>query len=377
MDDLLGWYSRWAAEGPSAPALVRHGSTFTYGELWERITEMAAALDGAGLVPGARIVLELRPGEPEWVVALLGVMKAGGQVVVPDPYWGPTELASTTAVLSPDGAVAPGPRVRRLAGAGRSGEYGADGAGIWLFTSGTTAEPKPRFRSSPALARMLDRLHARLPERISLGRPSSVCIVPLYHGFGLLNALLLIHSIGGTVHLAQDDDLSLDSMVPEEDRVPVIYGWPMHFRALARPGTSHRPAATPLEWCVSSSSRLDPGVARAFADVAGCPVRQQYGTTETGPLCLDTDDRPQPRCMGAALDGVEVQIIGEDGAPVPTGAEGRIAVKLQDAELSLEVDGNGFFHPGDLGWQDGDGRVFLSRRYEPFFDERAGFEERH
>lgn len=276
-----------------------------------------------------------------WVLAVLATVREGGRPVLADPAWSPAEREEAVAHVA------------------QVDPTGAD-AGVWLFTSGTTAHPKPRFRSADAIAAMLEKLRARLPGHVAASRPSGLCVVPLHHGFGLLNALLLVHFLGGTVHVGPSNDWAAASRLIEEYGIKVLYAWPRHFAALADHGTWQ--GASPLEWCVSSSSPLVPEVAKRFEAHTGCPLRQQYGTTETGPLTVDDADPPDPRSVGTPLEGVDI-VVDEHG---------RVAVRPApwfSSQVPLAEDG--LYYPGDRGRIDSTGRLFITGRDRPFTDDRA------
>jgi acyl-CoA synthetase (AMP-forming)/AMP-acid ligase II len=361
MDHVLGWFQRRATDQPAARAIVGPSGLVAYGDLARRAGTIARSLLDAGLAAGDRVLLEDAQG-PEWVASLFGVVGAGGQAVIPDPSWSPAEVAQITGPLSPGWRTGSEDIVRLTGTITGDRALTAGRAGIWLFTSGTTARPQARFRSSAALADMIRRVMARLPPTIADSRPASLCMLPTYHGFGLLNAVVLVLSIGGEVNLADGEEPATACRLIEERGIRVVYAWPSHFTALVERG-SWSGGTNPLRWCVSSSSPLDPAVAARFAQQTGCPVRLQYGTTETGPLSLD----------GVPFDGIEIRVDGADGRAVPPGVEGRIGVRMLDetSDLDLAVDDDGWFRPGDLGRIDSNGRLVLTGRYRPLFDERA------
>ena len=62
-----------------------------------------------------------------------------------------------------------------------------------------------------------------------------------------------------------------------------------------------------------------------FMDSIGIPICEGYGLTETSPIiAINTPSDRNPGCVGKTLPGVEVVIMGEDGAPLPPGEEGEI-----------------------------------------------------
>ena len=88
------------------------------------------------------------------------------------------------------------------------------------------------------------------------------------------------------------------------------------------------------------------------------PVRGVYGSTEGGGaatrMLASTDD---PARVGAPVAGVELQIVDEQDAPLPDGAEGRVRYRGRGLaagylENGSIVDGDvrrGWFCPGDSG----------------------------
>ncbi len=152
--------ARQATAHPAAVALVTGGVEMTYAELDERASRLAHLLVDAGAGPDRPVALCL-PREPELIVAMLAVLKAGAAYVPLDPAHPAARLAvilrdcnpatvvciDSTAAALPDGF----PTLRldaerdRLASASpqppspRSGPH--DLAYI-LYTSGSTGVPK-------------------------------------------------------------------------------------------------------------------------------------------------------------------------------------------------------------------------------------------
>jgi acyl-coenzyme A synthetase/AMP-(fatty) acid ligase len=108
-------------------------------------------------------------------------------------------------------------------------------------------------------------------------------------------------------------------------------------------------------------------------------VRQLYGSTETGTISANLDG-PVPdtlESVGRPLDGVTVELLGDDGRPAPPGGAGEIGVRSPWAigGYAGGVDGeafrDGLFLTGDLGRTDGDGRLYLLGR-RSFFINKGG-----
>jgi long-chain acyl-CoA synthetase len=114
---------------------------------------------------------------------------------------------------------------------------------------------------------------------------------------------------------------------------------------------------------------------------AGRYVRQLYGSTETGTISVDMspDNEQSLESVGTPLDGVEVKIVTDEGAPVTPAEEGEVAVKSPFAITAYDnlAPGDqpfrdGFFLTGDVARQDARGRLYLVGRRK-FFINKGGY----
>ncbi|MFM9878221.1 MAG: AMP-binding protein, partial [Rhodoglobus sp.] len=119
-----------------------------------------------------------------------------------------------------------------------------------------------------------------------------------------------------------------------------------------------------------AGSLLTPSVARRAEGVFGCTPLYLYGSTEVGTVTRGVFDRLAPNAVGSVVDGSEVQVVDETGAPTPAGELGTIRYRAPftpdhywragpEANSSFR---HGWFYPGDLGVLDADGRLLISGR---------------
>lgn len=101
-----------------------------------------------------------------------------------------------------------------------------------------------------------------------------------------------------------------------------------------------------------------------------------YGTTETGAIAFtDPDDADAGESVGRALPGIEIRILSADGHPLPEGQRGELIVRCKglfrayhdNPQASAERLRDGWFHTGDTGYLDSQGRIHLSGRADDMF----------
>jgi long-chain acyl-CoA synthetase len=134
--------------------------------------------------------------------------------------------------------------------------------------------------------------------------------------------------------------------------------------------------------CICGGAPLPPSLQDRWLAVTGAELRQGYGLTEAGPVCLfNRVDRPNRRgTLGVPFPGVSVEIRDPvSGARAAPGGEGEICVRgpnvfagyVRDADQGLEVR-DGWLRTGDLGAEDGAGAVVFRGLCKAMFT-RNGF----
>jgi len=95
-----------ASQRPLATAVIeqRSGNRITFGELAQRVENVAHGLARLGLCNGARAVLAVRPGI-DFVVCVFALFRAGAVPVVIDPGMGKASLLQCIAQAQPDALI--------------------------------------------------------------------------------------------------------------------------------------------------------------------------------------------------------------------------------------------------------------------------------
>ena len=208
-----------------------------------------------------------------------------------------------------------------------------------------------------------------------------LCAVPLFDAYEL--GCCLVEAARSGAALVMHDDrqpfvFGRERMLEllEREAVTVFPGVPFMFRLLAE--TPGRADLSRLRLCLSAANPLPWSTFQAFNRRFGIPVRQLYGTTETGALTanLDRDAEGTAMSVGRPIRRVEVKIVDETGAPQQEGRIGEIAVSspamtrgyagLPDVNRHAFADG--YFRTGDRGRIDNDGRLFLTGRKKLLID---------
>lgn len=159
--------------------------------------------------------------------------------------------------------------------------------------------------------------------------------------------------------------------------VTEVVGVPAIFKALlAVIGRQGGTVATGLRLAICGGAVLEPEVQDRWFEATGVELRQGYGLTEAGPVCLFNGvARPNARgSLGTPLPGVEVAI------DAPAGAEGELLVRganvfggyVSGGDDGLPRTADGWLHTGDRGHARADGGVEFRGLAKPMFT-RSGF----
>jgi acyl-CoA synthetase (AMP-forming)/AMP-acid ligase II len=389
-----------AAGAPGAPALSVDGTTWSFRELRARTDALSTHLDER-CPPGARVAL-LAHNRLEYVAAYYGVPRNGRVLVPLNQRLHPREWADQIARSGAALVLGEPDLLDRLAG---EGELGAGGPPLvpiaelpwdapgrpagaasggdevaWLmFTSGTTGRPKGvRLTHGSLLAGL----------RVSASgrpvRPGDVFCTPfpLCHVAGyqvMLHHLFRRHAVvmrrfrpADLVEAARRHGVTNVSLAPTmlEDLLAHLADDPAALEAL-------RSALRVVSY---GSAPMPVPLLRRVHDVLGCDLNQGFGMTELSgnATFLSPDDhraaiasRPElAASAGRPAEGVEIGVIGEDGAPVPAGALGEVVVRgaqvtpgyWDDPEATAEAFAGDWFRTGDVGRVDGDGYLYLVDR---------------
>jgi acyl-CoA synthetase (AMP-forming)/AMP-acid ligase II len=378
----------------------------SYRELDVAVGELAVRLARLGIGPGDTIALSC-DNSMEFVLTLLAAASIGVAVAPIDPALPPSVLASrVTAVHARAVIVAAhlsnGSMAAQTAGrcpvwqvkASRSGisvravitvPSGSaaplaaahpvpGGAALLLSTGGSTSAPKVVPLTAANVAASVEGIQATY----RLGpEDATLLVMPLYHGHGLIAGLLATLASGGAAWLPAARRFSASRFWTEMADIGATWytAVPTIHQILLQRAAAEYPRANPprLRFIRSCSAALVPAVFHQLEAQFSAPVVPAYGMTETAHQAasnpLPGRGPIKPESVGVGT-GMELQIVSPNGQVVAPGERGEICVRgpavasgyLDDPENTARSFTGGWFHTGDLGYQDADGYLFLTGR---------------
>ncbi|MFJ7071664.1 amino acid adenylation domain-containing protein [Streptomyces sp. NPDC098781] len=310
-------FTAQAARTPEATAVVFEGERLDYAELDARAEALAARLRGRGARPGQFVAVAV-PRSAELMVALLGVLKAGGAYLPVDLDYPADRVAhmladsgaatvvtlSATADRLPrhDGillldATEPDPHPVEA----RSAAHPDDPAYL-IYTSGSTGLPKGVVVTHRAIVNRLAWMQGAYgltaDDRVLQKTPSSFDVSVWEFFWPLLE--------GATVVLARPDghrDPAYLTALVREQAVTTLHFVPSMLEAFLQSDevTADPAWAASLRRVLSSGEALPTAAARRWRALTGVPLHNLYGPTE------------------AAVDVTHHPYDGDEGTTVPIG----------------------------------------------------------
>jgi len=413
---LLDHWDLSVLSSPSKDAIIdTRGCRYSYSRADEDADRFAGYLQGHGVRPGDRVIVQL-PNWAEYLVVVIACYKLG---VVPIPVTTTLRHADLSQVIRQSGACAlvipaafrhadhseiaeevrgsllgpalvvvvadrlpagargmtllssaiersaPLPRGQRRPG------RGTDLAAV-LFTSGSEAAPKGVMLSHDNIIAS----ERSFAHTLRIGHPDRMLMpAPLGHATGFLHGLMLPMMVDATSVLVDQFTGDRTLAMINSQRCTCGMATPTIIRRI-------------LEACDEQACALSDSL--RFLCCGGAPVPRQllarsrshgvrlysvYGSTESAPhtstMCLDDDTRVLTT-DGRAVPDVEVRVVDPaTRRTLPPGVEGEEASRgpnvflgyLDDPERTASVlDEDGWYYSGDLCVMDQDGYVRITGR---------------
>lgn len=382
-----------AAGGIDRPVIGRRADSLTPAQL------RAHALRGSQLVheAGADAVLYIAGNGPEFATALFAAAYAGVPLV-PLNYRLGREQLSALAGRHPDAlvivdraSIAEGIelplRVMPVREWRESVKTGPDGdvttafvddsdAAVYIYTSGTTSEPKGVVLH-----------HSNLTSYVlgttdfasAAAEDAALMSVPPYHIAGVANVLTNLYTGRRLVPLERFDAQNWIKTVRDEGITSAFVVPTMLSRIVASEDDTSMPTLRSVSY--GGAPMPSSVILRALELWPSIDFVNAYGLTETSSTValLGPEDhriafasnepsvRARLSSVGRPLPGVTLEIRGESGEVLPAGEVGRIhlsgdQISGEYAGIGKATDERSFFDTRDLGYVDREGFVFILGR---------------
>ena len=383
-----------ASVNPDQIALTDdRGAELTYADLRTAMEASAAAFAAADIGPGD-VVPVIARNQAGWVTAMLGLIRAGAlpaavnwRLAAPEVA-ALLELMAAAAIVTDDDCAAlvtaanSGLPVLTCPGAPAAGSANGSPArppqrpaarlrgsepAILLHTSGTTGRPKLVPLTHDQLVTAAAFMSLEVPEAATGARHLSA--LPLFHVAGLANLCYAMFT-GGHLHVL--GSFSPAGFVDELSgrRIQLTQLVPTLIQAVTSEVSSRAepPDLPDLVEVVYGASPIRPDLLERAVAVLGCRFRQNYASTETGPLPIsslpprDHDPaRGRLATAGRPSLGWEVRL-GEQSEIQVRGAAPLPGYWNNPEATARTLTPDGFYRTGDAGTVDGDGYITIVDR---------------
>jgi long-chain acyl-CoA synthetase len=381
-----------AAVHPGAIALSdQQGAALTYAGLAAAVDRSAAGFAAAGIGPGD-VVPVIARNQAGWVTAMLGLIRAGALPAAVNWRLAAPEVAALLRLAGPAAVLtdADCAALARQAAAGLDRPVPvfdlaipADGTqtpperpvkrlhpaepAILVHTSGTTGRPKLVPLTHQQLITAVVFMKLEVPEAVPGARHLSA--LPLFHVAGLANLSYTLFT-GGHLHLLAGFDPAgfVDELVRRRIQLTQLVPTLIHAVTQEVSSRAEPPDLSHLTEVVYGASPIRPELLEQAVAVLGCRFRQNYASSETGPLpitSLPPEDHDLARgrlgTAGRPSLGWEVRL-GERGEIQVRGAAPLPGYWNDPEATARSLTADGFYRTGDVGTLDPDGYLTIVDR---------------
>lgn len=395
-----------AQRNPEAEAIICGERRISWKALDRMVDQVAAGFTEAGLVAGERVAVML-DNRLEFVLAILGCVRAGGVSIPLGTRLGPTEVDYIVGHAQPIIVVTAKAWVSRfssessvtrrfLVDAEESDQrfdflltassrslpvlQGEDPMMI-MYTSGTTGKPKGVVLTHDNFVHTcLHYLYA-----LAIDEPQrSLLVIPATHiaGFGPLLSVTL--ASGGTVVLMREFDPQQVLATIQRERINYSVLVPAMIQLCVMQTDLSSYDLTSWKYCIYGGAIMPPAVIERFAAaMPGLRMINAYGATETCAVCTIIPHemtRDFPSSVGLPLQCDDIIVVDSNGKELPAGESGELWIRgpnvfrqyWNDGAATRDAFSDGYWHSGDVGMKDALGLIYVQDRIKDMIN-RGGY----
>ncbi|MYR06725.1 AMP-binding protein [Gordonia sp. SID5947] len=366
-----------------AEAVVDGHLRLTFREMVHRIRCAAGSFADLGIRKGDRVAI-WAPNSAEWIIAVFGLLTAGGTLVPVNTRYKRDEAAdiivrsgAKAVLVQPDFLgldfdVPAGVEVLDIKGAFlSSGEPFAaavdpsDIADI-MYTSGTTGRPKGVMMNHEQVLRLFsewcDLADLREGDRYLM-------VNPFFHMFGYKAGVIASFIRGATIHPVPVLDVDQVLDIVETEKITMLPGPPTLYQSLLSANDGSRDLSS-LRAAVTGSADIPVDLIRRIQhELPFETIMTGYGLTEAGTVTAsrpgDTFDQIATT-VGTPCADIDIRI-GDDGEVLIRGYNVMQGYLDDPDATAAAIDDDGWLHTGDIGEIAEGGRLRIVGRMKDMF----------
>ena len=375
------------------PALLTDHAKYTYRDVQALANRFGHLLESAGVEPEQRVIIAL-PDGPEFVAALFGTLKVGAVVVMVNPQLALDAIEyfcsytrAVVAVVHRHAATvfqaargSAGVYLKEIIVAGEAATMRAlegapdeleafpshkDDAAIWLFSGGTTGQPKAVVQSHASFANTTVCYGQRVLELTE--RDITLAVPKLFFGYALGSNLFFPFSVGAAT-----------AVFPEKSTAETVFDKIRKFRptvlvnvpTMVNQMVSHPDAAqqdlSSLRLATSAGEALPVELYDRWKQTFAVELLDGLGTAEMWHIFISNrHGAVKPGTLGTVVPGFDVRVRDDLGHDLPDGEVGMLWVRggsrangyWQQMDKTQAAFRGEWYVSGDLIRRDADGYI--------------------
>nr|MDQ2972749.1 AMP-binding protein [Pseudomonadota bacterium] len=242
------------------------------------------------------------------------------------------------------------------------------------YTGGTTGVAKGAMLTHANMVANTLQLSVWVGDLFTRGEEKIITALPLYHIFSLtVNALFMMHFGGENILITNPRDIPGFIRTLKNSHWTAITGVNTLFNALVHDPEFASLDFTPVKFALAGGMAVQRAVAERWKQLAGIPLIEGYGLTETSPVVTANplDLKEYSGSIGLPLPSTDVCLRDDDNRDVPVGQSGELCVRgpqvmkgywQQPEETAKVLDGEGWLRTGDIAKMDERGFFYIVDR---------------